>query len=345
MSDRAAIRVAVVADTSLQRHILQQFLLKNGFHVVLNSAPQQLAVTRLEDCATDIWLYDALCFNDAEYELLDYLLSAANAPVLFGEGAAPERGSEDYPRWERSLLKKIAQLTRHLTRNNAQQTDVKQLTADQACSSPIELPQYFVKNPPATEEPAQQVWLLAASLGGPQAVKAFLDALPHGLPLGFIYAQHIDAHFEERLPQAVGRHSQWTVRLVREGDFVRAGEVVVAPIEHELRFADNSQLQLLQTPWPGPYNPSIEQMMRNLAQHFGSACGVIVFSGMGDDGSQAVAYMQRQGAQVWAQSAASCACSSMPDSVRATGISILSSSPQGLAYELVQYLLNKRTHA
>lgn len=48
-------------------------------------------------------------------------------------------------------------------------------------------------------EPAHQVWLLAASLGGPEAVKAFMDALPGGLPVGFVYAQHIEASFESAL--------------------------------------------------------------------------------------------------------------------------------------------------
>ncbi|HHX35715.1 MAG TPA: chemotaxis protein CheB [Gammaproteobacteria bacterium] len=339
MSDQAAVRIAIVADTSLQRHILQQFLVKKGYNVVLNSDPQHLDRVSLKACETDLWLYDSVCSNDTECESLEYFLTEPSAPVLFGEGAAPDRGAQDYLRWERSLLKKILQLTEHLVPVNAL-TSAEQQQVDSSRRYSIELPQRFIKNPTATDQPAQHVWLLAASMGGPQAVKAFLDVLPQGLPLGFIYAQHIDAHFESRLPQAVGRHSQWPVRLLDDYPFVRNGEVVIVPIKHELNFAENGRLQDLGSSWPGLYNPSIEQMMRNLAQHYGQTCGVIVFSGMGDDGSLAAQYVQQQGAQVWTQTADSCACSSMPDSVREAGYSQLSASPENLAYELVQHFLN-----
>ncbi|NVJ11438.1 chemotaxis protein CheB, partial [Myxococcus sp. AM001] len=167
------------------------------------------------------------------------------------------------------------------------------------------------------------VWLLAASLGGPAAVKAFLDALPGGLPVGFVYAQHIDASFESALPQAVGRHSQWHVNPARHGDPVRCGEVVVVPISHELGFSDDGQMQISERGWPEPYSPSIDQMMLNLAQHFGALSGVIVFSGMGSDGSAAAAYVRRQGSVIWTQRADSCACPSMPDSLREAGYSSL----------------------
>lgn len=339
----AAIRVAVVADTSLQRYILQQFLLKKGYRVVLNSDPQSLDFDALQACQTDLWLYDSLCSTEQDCIALDYFLNEPSAPVLFGEGCAPERSSEDYPRWERSLLKKILRSTEHL--------DVVQTISDSSPIKPthtvsavrIELPQYFAQQLCLPAQPAQQVWLLAASTGGPQAVKAFLDVLPKGLPLGFIYAQHIDPSFENNLPQAVGRHSQWPVRLFSEHPCVQQGEVVIAPVQYELSFADTGCMQVSDTLWRGPYSPSIEQMMGNLAQHYGQNCGVIIFSGMGSDGSVAAEYVQQQGAQVWTQNAESCACSSMPDSVRDAGYSSLSATPEGLAHALVQHVLKQYT--
>ena len=43
MTEQAAARIAVLADTSLQRHVLQQALVANGYTVVLNSDPARLA--------------------------------------------------------------------------------------------------------------------------------------------------------------------------------------------------------------------------------------------------------------------------------------------------------------
>ncbi|MCY1459499.1 Chemotaxis response regulator protein-glutamate methylesterase [compost metagenome] len=78
--------------------------------------------------------------------------------------------------------------------------------------------------------------------------------------------------------------------------------------------------------------------MLNLAQHFGAQCGVIAFSGMGSDGSAAAAYVRRQGGLLWTQRAESCACPSMPDSLREGGYSSFSGDPRELAAKLVEHL-------
>ncbi|TXI34454.1 MAG: chemotaxis protein CheB [Aquipseudomonas alcaligenes] len=334
MADRTAARIAVIADTSLQRHVLQQALSGSGYQVVLNSDPARLDEAALADCETDLWLVDLAQSEDSP--LVDNLLEKASAPVLFGEGHAPERHSENYPRWERRLFGKLKRLVGDPAQ--AVGPSLEALLAEAQRPSRLELPAALAGTPLVAGEPARQVWLLAASLGGPAAVKEFLDALPGGLPIGFIYAQHIDAAFETALPQAVGRHSQWHVNPARHGDVVRCGEVVVAPIAHELGFAEDGSMQVADRGWPEPYSPSIDQMMLNLAQQYGAHCGVIAFSGMGSDGSAAAAYVRRQGGVIWTQKADSCACPSMPDSLREGGYSALSGDPRELAAALVNHL-------
>lgn len=334
MSERAAARIAVIADTSLQRHVLQQALTGSGYQVVLNSDPQRLDEEALAACSPDLWLVDLAQSEDSP--LVDSLMEQAASPVLFGEGQAPERHSENYPRWERRLFGKLKRLVGDPSL--AVGPSLEELLAEGQRSSRVELPASLAQTPLAAGEPANEVWLLAASLGGPAAVKAFLDALPGGLPVGFIYAQHIDPAFETALPQAVGRHSQWQVNVARDGDAVRCGEVVIAPISHELGFTEDRQMQIRQQGWPEPYSPSIDQMMLNLAHSYGARCGVIAFSGMGSDGSAAAAYVRRQGAEIWTQRADSCACPSMPDSLREGGYSVHSGDPQELAQLLVNHL-------
>jgi len=334
MTEKTAARIAVIADTSLQRHVLQQALAGNGYQVVLNSDPARLDEAALAACETDLWLVDLAQSEDSP--LVDSLLERVSAPVLFGEGHAPERHSENYPRWERRLFGKLKRLVGDPSA--AVGPSLEALLAEAQRPSRLELPQALASTPLVAGEPAKQVWLLAASLGGPAAVKAFLDALPGGLPIGFVYAQHIDASFEAALPQAVGRHSQWRVNPARHGDRVRCGEVIVAPIAHELGFAEDGAMQIAERGWPEPYSPSIDQMMLNLAQYYGAQCGVIAFSGMGSDGSAAAAYVRRQGGVIWTQRADSCASPCMADSLREGGYSSLSADPRELAAALVNHL-------
>lgn len=334
MTDKAAARIAVIADTSLQRHVLQQALTNSGYQVVLNSDPARLDEETLGACETDLWLVDLALSEDSP--LVDSLMERASAPVLFGEGHAPERHSENYPRWERRLFGKLKKLVGDPSL--AIGPSLQALLEDASRPARLDLPEILAATPLTAGEPARQVWLLAASLGGPEAVKEFLDALPGGLPVGFVYAQHIDASFEAALPQAVGRHSQWHVNTARHGEPVRCGEVVVAPIASELNFNDEGAMQLTGRPWPEPYSPSIDQMMLNLAQHFAGLCGVIAFSGMGSDGSAAAAYVRRQGGLIWTQRADTCAAPSMPDNLREGGYSSHSGDPRELAAALVSHL-------
>ena len=287
----------------------------------------------LEACETDLWLVDLAQSED--FPIVDDLIEKAGAPVLFGEGHAPERHSEHYPRWERSLFGKLKRLVGDPARAVGPSLDA--LLQEAQRPNRIELPRALADSP-LRSGPADQVWLLAASLGGPGSVKAFLDALPGGLPVGFIYAQHIDSSFEAMLPQAVGRHSQWHVTVARNAEPVRYGEVIVAPIGNELGFSDQGLMQVSSRGWPEPYSPSIDQMMLNLGRQYGNRCGVIAFSGMGSDGSAAAAYVVRQGGIIWTQRAESCACPSMPDSLREGGYSSFSGDPRELAGALVNHL-------
>ena len=333
MTEKTAGRIAVIADTSLQRHVLQQALVSNGYQVVLNTDPARLEPDALDTCETDLWLVDLAQMEDSP--LVDELIERSAAPGLFGEGHAPGRHSENYPRWERRLFGKLKKLVGDPTKAVGPALDA--LLQEAQRPNRVELPKVLADSP-LKSGPADQVWLLAASLGGPGAVKAFLDALPGGLPIGFVYAQHIDSGFEAMLPQAVGRHSQWHVNTARDADAVRCGEVIVAPVGNELGFTDDGLMHMSSRRWPEPYSPSIDQMMLNLGRQFGDRCGVIAFSGMGSDGSAAAAYVIRQGGVIWTQRAESCACPSMPDSLREGGYSSFTGDPRELASALVNHL-------
>jgi chemosensory pili system protein ChpB (putative protein-glutamate methylesterase) len=119
---------------------------------------------------------------------------------------------------------------------------------------------------------------------------------------------------------------------------VKTGEVMMAPVEHEFTFDYEGRTISKKTPWPGPYGPSVDQVMINVAQHFGERARYILFSGMGNDGAEAVVRISQKPATIWVQNSDSCANSSMPDSAVATGHVSYIGSPRQLASQLVNYL-------
>ncbi|MDX1756929.1 MAG: chemotaxis protein CheB [Marinobacter sp.] len=325
-------RVGIVSDSALQRHRLQEAVAHFGLEGCFSGDPQRL-LDQPQLPEARLWLVTLEGEAD-EAALFDHLLENTEAPVLFGLDTAPKTGATHYVRWERRLLDKLEQHLGPLEELDSA-ADLEQLafTGPEVATTP-DLPQWI---PPAKPDtPADEVWILGASLGGPAAVKEFLDHLPAGLPVGFIYAQHIDGHFTEVLTRVLGRHAHYRLRHADAGMKVHNGDVVLLPVEHEWVLAEDGTLVEKDTPWPGPYGPSIDQVLLNVGEHYGNRCHAILFSGMGNDGAIAAPLLRAYGSRIWVQDSASCANSSMPDSVANTGCVSFTGTPRQLAKELVK---------
>ena len=325
-------RVGIISDVVLQRHRLQAATSKVGLDVCFSGDPERLlGYPEFPDAG--LWLITLQ--DEADHPVLfDHLLENTEAPVLFGLDQAPKPGGTDYFRWERRLLGKLEQQFGNLEELDSE-ASIQELEAQAPSGSTVQALPHWI--PPATPNSvAEDVWILGASLGGPAAVKAFLDHLPPGLPVGFVYAQHIDGNVTEVLTRVLGRHAHYKLKRAEAGYRVHNGDVVLLPVEHEWKINGAGELTELDTPWPGPYGPSIDQVLLNVADHYGPNCHAILFSGMGNDGAIAAPLLKAYGSRIWVQESTSCGNSSMPDSVAATGCSSLSGTPEELARELVK---------
>lgn len=321
--------VAIVSDNPLQRLRLQQAVAKLRLAVAFIGDPCRY-LQGGRGIEADLWILE-LEDENTQPQLLEELLEG-DRPLLLGLGAAPAANTSDYPRWERRLFGKLQEQLGELEELDTAAT----LAALDRPGDSSRLPLSNWITPTDRQQPAQQVWILGASLGGPAAVKAFLDKLPAGLPLAFVYAQHIDANFTQSLIRVLGRHAQYALVEACEGQPLRCGEVLFVPVDRELYLDTDNLVRFKRGPWPGPYGPSIDQVMLNLAERYQARCHSILFSGMGNDGALAAPLLRAYGSRVWVQSAASCANSAMPDSVAATGCVEFSGTPEQLAQRLVR---------
>ena len=328
--------VGIVSDEVLQRHRLQEATGKFGLQVCFSGDPARL-MAYPDFPEASLWLVTLQ--DEADHPaLFDHLLESTDAPVLFGVDQAPKPGSTEYFRWERRLLDKLERQLGPLeeldTANDLE--ELVDVAPEQQAT--LELPHWITPATPGSI--ADEVWILGASLGGPAAVKTFLDHLPPGLPVGFIYAQHIDGNFTEVLTRVLGRHAHYQLRRAEEGYRVHNGDVVLMPVENEWSFNRDGRLAQLDKPWPGPYGPSIDQVLLNVADYYGKRCHAILFSGMGNDGAIAAPMLKAYGSRIWVQESRSCGNSSMPESVAATGCSSFCGTPEQLAAELVKTIEN-----
>lgn len=188
---------------------------------------------------------------------------------------------------------------------------------------------------PAVVTPAQvrvrRVWVLGASIGGPESVREFLAALPRDYPALFLLVQHLDNDFVEMMAAQLAKATALTVRTAQHGDRVGHGEVVIVPTSQRLRVDGDGVVVLERDSRESAFSPSIDRVLHDCADRFGASAGAIVFSGMSDDAVEGCRYLAAKGGTVYAQRPDTCVVSTMVEGVCDAGVVSFLGSPQELA--------------
>lgn len=349
--DTESRQIAIIADQRSVLQVLEKSLSNFGYDVGVSCSPEHITLAEATANPVDAWLI-YLSDEDKWADFIDEIINSSDAPILFGDPKIPSPQSTDFMRWQRNLLEKTSKLIGLPNSSTQTSSTLNEATKIQQQKplptlSKTTVSAKVIPPPPTTREQdklntVSRVWVLGASLGGPAAVKEFLDTIPGSLPVAFILAQHIDKGFQKVLSQVLGRHSAFEVSKTILDEQIEYGKVYIAPVETMMAYQDGKIISTDET-WRAPYAPCIDQVMQITHDCYGHNCGVILFSGMGNDGAVSAPIITRGGSTLWAQNAESCANSSMPDAARQTGCVSLSGTPKQLALQLVARI-NKETN-
>ena len=189
--------------------------------------------------------------------------------------------------------------------------------------------------PGAVTAGVKKVFVLGASIGGPEAVRDFLTAMPAGFPVLFILAQHMGEEFLELMSTQLRKAIALTVRNPTHGEHVGHGEVLIVPTTHRLQVDRDGVVTLAHLPEKPPYSPSIDLVLTDVADQFGADAGAIVFSGMAHDAVEGSKHIKEKGGVVWVQDPDTCVISSMVDGAREAGVVTFAGSPAQLAAKMI----------
>ena len=305
-----SLRIGILADTNLQSYSLRAVVRDCGNTVFQSLLREQLVAQSASAEGPDAWIVE-LDMGRPDSAALETWLEAIEVPVIFGDGAAPAPGSEAFEHWSRRLGSKIDGLEGSIN---------------------------LLRSP---DTQAQNVWVLGASTGGPEAVSEFLHQLPAGLGIAFVYVQHLDAEFDALLAQVMSKNSHYPAYLPKHGDILRRDAVAVIQPDCRVEVCDNGTLVMHSEAWRGDFSPCIDQVLANVGDIYGCRSGAIIFSGMGSDGVSGSRVLKRAGGEVWVQTPDTCVCSSMPDEALASQVVSFSGDPGALALRLQQRLRAK----
>ncbi len=317
-----ALHVMLVGESAEQLAAMQELFSEYG-HLTTQMLADQLSSDAVGQQA-DLWVVE-ISDEDRAVEAMELLMDSVERPLVFGEGFLVESGEQA---WRHRMLEKLDELD--------EQGEIHWLSVP-ASATTTALPrlQQAVKRSAARAGEPHHVWILAASTGGPHAVKEFLDHLPKDLPVAFVYVQHINKGFEKLLVRVLGKDNSFRFNMCGESA-LKHGQVSIVPVEHQVLFGIDGRVASVSEAWSGVYSPSINRVMENIAEVYGKHMGVIVFTGMGDDGKKACAAVHAAGGRVWAQDATTSTIASMPDAARASGTVELSGTPVELAQALAR---------
>ncbi len=321
--DAPPARVAILAASAEHAGHLRALLKTAGLRVVHSGGLDAASLQAVEGLSADVLLVDLSEEIESEIELIDGLLEHSRLPIMFNDGSPG--GGRANSQWAARLAQKLIDMVHTTTppvQDSVEGAASPAVTAGESC------------RPTGA---AENVWVLGASLGGPQAVRDFLAALDADLPVAFVLAQHIGVNHVQLLAEQLNRASAFRVLPAKLGHVLRHGEVILAPADRHLQLTEDGYVALSAMPANAVYSPSIDHVMAAVAERYGNRVGAIIFSGMGDDGAAGCLAVARHGGIVWAQDVKSCVISSMPDQARKTHTVTYSASPADIARHLRDY--------
>ena len=361
-------RVAIMATSEHNQHHLSELLGNAGLEVVMHEAAGDGFLQQLEKVPADVLLVDLCDDTDSEIEVIQALLDYDSLPILFNDSSIA--GGETNSKWAKHLAHKLMKMamefepitdfqadidadgsevkdTGRLTDKNEQNSSSVMslnMVAAESLSTAVKefddvIPEVETKLATRAlhEDSAINVWVLGASLGGPQAVRQFVMAVKKDLPVAFILAQHIGANHMSLLAEQLNRVTKFKVFTGYSGHMIRHHEIILAPTGKQISITKDGYIALNDEPPNTIYSPCINDVITAVAERYGDMAGAIVFSGMGDDGATGCRSMAEHGGVVWAQDVDSCVMSSMPDQARKTNNVTFSAEPRKLADELYAY--------
>lgn len=160
----------------------------------------------------------------------------------------------------------------------------------------------------------EKVIAVGASTGGTEALRIFLEGLPHDSP-GVVIVQHMPEHFTKSFADRLNSLCKVTVKEAVNNDTVLPGRVLIAPgNKHMLlkRSGARYYVEVKDGPLVNRHRPSVDVLFRSTAQYAGTNSIGIIMTGMGADGAKGLLEMKKSGAKTIAQDEKSCVVFGMP---------------------------------
>jgi two-component system chemotaxis response regulator CheB len=326
----AKIKVLIVDDSAVIRQAMTEILAGDpAIEVIGTAADPILAADKIRQQLPDVITLDIEMPRMDGLTFLQRIMSQHPIPVvicssLTGKGAEttlkalqygaveiitkPKLGARQFLEESRVLIcdaVKAAACVRVRPLSTARREVEPKLTADAV-----------LRKPGGSEiiRTMEKVVVVGASTGGTEALRVFLEALPHDAP-GVVIVQHMPEHFTAAFARRLDGICRVAVKEAASGDSVIPGRALIAPGNRHLllkRSGARYFVEIKDGPLVSRHRPSVDVLFRSAARYAGRNAIGVIMTGMGDDGARGLLELRQAGGVTLAQDEASCVVFGMP---------------------------------
>jgi two-component system, chemotaxis family, protein-glutamate methylesterase/glutaminase len=334
-SDSAAgpCRVMVVDDSAVIRGLLTRALEQGGISVVASAGNGRMALDVLDRYDVELVLLDVAMPEMDGLTALPLMLKARPdlkviiVSSLTKSGAAVTMkalaaGAADYiTKPTSATLAAGDEFRRELV------AKVRGLVEAGRARVALPMPRVLAHGGPTALRPlpsdAPRAIGIGASTGGPMALYRVMAALKRGLRQPVFITQHMPATFTAIFAEHLSRASGLPAAEAKDREPVVGGRIFVAPGGYHMlieRRDGGAAIRLSQGPAENYCRPSVDPMLRSLAETYGSGLLAVILTGMGQDGLGGAHAVVDAGGSVVAQNHATSVVWGMPGAVASAGL-------------------------
>ncbi len=322
------LRVLVVDDSPVNRHLITEALVGSGQIIVIGHASNgEQALRMVAELEPDAVTLDVEMPKMDGFTFLRILMATRPIPVVVLSGYAQseivfkalELGAVDFvakpedlfsatkSTWRRELVNKLLAIHR-------------QEAQPRRFDSP---PEPFPQERKPLAQPARFVVAVASSTGGPSALLHVLSRLPATFPGAVVIAQHMAPSFTRTFAERLNRTTPLSVREAQDGDILFAGHAFVCPGGSCIvlkRDVGALRVGVVAPTEHDRYVPSGNRLFKSAAEVVGARTVALVLTGMADDGVAGARAVRAAGGTVIAESQETAVMYGMPGAVIAADL-------------------------
>lgn len=324
------IKVLVIDDSALVREVLTRGLAVDPGLEVVGTAPDPfVARDKIVALRPDVLTLDVEMPRMDGVEFLRRLMPQMPLPVVMVSSLTAQGKQITLDALEAGAVDFVTKPTTDLARGL--QSMIVELRTKIKIASTANVSHWKSKRLPqsprlgisarALAESTDKVIAIGASTGGTEAIRTVIESFPASMP-GVVIVQHMPPGFTKAYADRLNTLAAVEVREAQDGDRVMAGRVLIAPGGLQMRVVRSGgqyQVQVRPGEKVSGHCPSVDVMMKSVAEHVGRNSLGIMLTGMGRDGAEAMLAMRQAGARTIAQDEATSVVFGMPKEAFANG--------------------------